>query len=150
MDWGKLLLFLGGIVLFCFVVYWIFHAFILSRILALATCALIFYLTFTHDLPGRIEIRWPLILLSTLAWQLYCGSAAFAKYLTGFIITDAWGSYVEEAGGFLANTAMTGIIMGLLYHFAAPNYPYFYYIIPGAITLLTIISFATGEPFGGD
>ena len=150
MDWGKLLLFLAALIGFCAVVYLIFHCFVLSRILSLATCALIFYLTFTNDLAGRIDIRWPLILLSTLAWQLYCGSAAFATYLTGFIVIDAWGSYVEEAGGFIANTVLAGIILGLLYHFAAPNYPYFYYIIPGIITLLTILSFFLGEPFGGD
>ena len=149
MEWKDILLLIGMFIGAYLVVYLIFHCFILTRILSLVTCAAIFWLTFNHDPAARIELRWTFILLSTLAWQFYCGSGAFRTVLTEFI--DSWGFvYLQETGGFLMNTITAGIVMGLLYHFLAPDYLYFYYIIPGAITLLTIISFATGEPFGGD
>ena len=140
MDWKSILLFLGGLIGVCAVIYLIFQSFWISRILSLGSCGLVIYLTATMDLATRVEKKWTFILLSTLAWLLYRGEEVFEEHFTGFLVDFGGGWFPETVGGIFENTFTALLITGLAYYFLAPNYPYFYYVIPGIIILLDIFS----------
>lgn len=140
MEWKDILLFVGGLIAVCTVIYLIFSSFWISRILSLGSSGLMIYLTATMDLATRVEKKWTFIGLATLAWLLYRGEEAFEEHFTGFLVDYGGGFFPETVGGILENTLTALLVTGLMYYFLAPNYPYFYYIIPGFIIVLDIFS----------
>lgn len=142
MEWKDVLLFFVGLFAACTIIYLIFKSFWISRILSLASCGTMIYLTVTMDLATRVEKKWTFILLATLGFLLYRGEEAFEEHFTGFLVDFGAGWFPETVGGILENTLTALLVTGLMYYFLAPNYPYFYYVIPGIIIGLDVLSIA--------
>ena len=140
MTWKSFFMFLAVAAVACTVIYLIFKSFWISRILSLAGCGTMIYLTVTMDLATRVEKKWTFILLSTVSFLLFRGEEAFEEHFTGFLVNYGGGWFAETAGGILENTLIALLVTGLMYYFLAPNYPYFYYIIPGIIIALDVWS----------
>ena len=147
MDWSMLWKILGFFLVFYIFIQILFRIFVVTRLLSIACSGYLLYQCFTLDTAALNEKSILFFFLTALAWLFYMGKTVFepVPFLSIFDWDGVEWEIIADGGGFLGN-AITAFVVCGIYYFIAPHLPALYYIAPGALAVLDVVSCFTGEP----
>jgi hypothetical protein len=143
MDWIEILKLIGILIAGLTVIVLILMNHLISRLLSMAFCGLSIYTAFANT--GALEpVLWTCIWLTILGWLLFVGEGVLGPD-TGWIIIDYMGnSFPEIVRGPFFHIFTSLLVFGLAYHYIALDHTIWFYLMPGGIILLDIISLIKG------
>lgn len=126
-------------------VRYLFHNFVVSRILSAACCVYLLIQNLVTPADERSGLLY--ILVSVFAWLFLCGGAlVFDRRETGWV--KVYGFLDEEKeyeGGFWAHFWASAAFMAIIYWLIAPSFKILYWIVPIVILILVIITWFRGR-----
>lgn len=144
MELMELLQLLGILFAVIFVIVLILSNHLLSRILSMVFCGSSIYVAHTN--MGALEsILWNCIWLTILGWLLYVGLGVLGHATGWIIIDDMCNAFPEIVHGPVFHIVTSLLVFGLAYHYIAMENTIWFYIIPGGIIILDVISLIKGE-----
>lgn len=141
MDWSVIWKVLGLFLVLYIFIQVLFRIYVVTRLLAIASSGYLLYLCFTLDAAALNGKSMLFVFLTALAWLFYLGKAVFepVPFLSIFDWDGVEWEIVADGGGFLGHAITALVVCGILY-FIAPHLPALYYIAPGVILVLTVVS----------